>query len=96
MQASALPVVYMLLTAEDKGAQTAAVKMLTFLCQVGSDWREQEQVAIAKFGDGAILVDLVERVQSVCHQRKLSPAKALELGSLLQLLSAATAGLHLV
>ena len=51
-------------------------------------------MAIAQFGDGAILVDLVERVQSVCHQRKLSPAKAPELGSLLQLLSAATAGLN--
>ncbi len=92
MQSSCLPVVYKMLTAEDKGAQQAAVKMLTCLCQVDAQWQQQEQLAIAMFGNGAILLSLVERVQSACHQRKLSATRASELSSVLNLVSLITGG----
>ncbi|DBA85814.1 TPA: hypothetical protein ACH3X1_005366 [Trebouxia sp. C0004] len=89
---SCLPVVYKMLTAEDKGAQQAAVKMLSCLCQVDAEWQQQEQLAIATFGDGAILLRLVERIQSTCHQRKLSVTRASELSSVLNLVSLTTGG----
>ena len=92
MQSSCLPVVYKMLTAVDKGAQQAAVKMLTCLCQVDAEWQQQEQLAIATFGNGAILLSLVERVQSACHQRKLSATRASELSSVLNLVSLITGG----
>ncbi len=92
MQSSCLPVVYKMLTAEDKVAQQAAVKMLTCLCQVDAEWQQQEQLAIANFGNGAILLSLVERVQSACHQRKLSATRVSELSSVLNLVSLTTSG----
>ena len=92
MQASPLPVVYKLLTADIKAGQDVAIQMLTFLCQMGAEWQTQEQLALAKFGNGVILSNLVERLGAVCNQTKLSGAKAAELASLLQLLSSATAG----
>lgn len=92
MQSSCLPVVYKMLTAEDKGAQQAAVKMLTCLCQLDAQWQQQEQLAITAFGDGAILLSLVERVQSACYQRKLSATRVSELSSVLNLVSLITGG----
>ncbi len=85
---------YKLLTAEDLGAQKAAIKMLTFLCQVDSEWREQEQLKVASFGSGAILLNLVDRMQLACHKRKVSAVGAAELGSIMNLVSSATAGMH--
>ena len=92
MQSSCLPVVYKMLTAEDKGAQQAAVKMLTCLCQVDAEWQQQEQLAIANFGNGAILLSLVERVRSACQQRKLSGTRVSELSSVLNLVSLTSSG----
>ncbi len=92
MQSSCLPVVSKMLTAEDKGAQQAAVKMLTCLCQVDAEWQQQEQLAIANFGNAAILLSLVERIQSACHQRKLSATRVSELSSVLNLVSLTTSG----
>lgn len=93
VKVSALPVVYKLLTAQDKGAQKVAIQMLTFLCQMGSEWQLQEQLTLARFCDGVILSDLVQRVESMSKQTKLSAAKSAELASLLQLLSSATSGM---
>ena len=92
VQVSALPVVYKLLTAQDKGAQKAAIQMLTFLCQMRSEWQSTEQLTLATFGNGVILSDLVQRIESMSKQTKLSSAKSAELASLLQLLSSATSG----
>lgn len=92
VQVSALPVVYKLLTAEDKGSQKVAIEMLTFLCEMGSEWQTQEQLNLAKFGNGAILANLVQRIGHLSNQTKLSAAKAAELARLLQLLSSATSG----
>ena len=92
MQACALPVVYKLLTAQDKGAQRVAVEMLTFLCEMGSEWQTQEQLTLANFDNGVILANLVERVEGLSTQTRLSTAKATELARLLQLLSSATSG----
>lgn len=89
---SPLPVVYKLLTAQDQGASTAAVQMLTFLCQMGSQRQRQEQLALAKFGNGVILDIVVQRIKKLCSQTKPSTAKAAELTSLLHLLSSATSG----
>ena len=92
VQVSALPVVYKLLTVEDKGSQKTAVEMLTFLCEMGSEWQTQEQLNLAKFGNGVLLSNLVQRIGRMSNQTKLSTAKAAELASLLQLLSSATSG----
>ena len=88
MQESCLPVVFKMLTAQDRGAQQAAIKMLTFLCQVDTEWQQQEQAAIANFRNGAILLHLVGRIHSACHYSKPS-----ELSSILNLVSSATAGM---
>ena len=92
MQASPLPVVYKLLTADIKAAHQVAIQMLTFLCQMGTEWQTQEQLALANFGNGVVLSNLVERLGAACNESKVSGAKAAELASLLQLLSSATAG----
>ena len=92
VQVSALPVVHKLLTAQDRGSQRVAIEMLTFLCEMGSEWQTQEQLALAKFGNGVILDNLVQRIREISNQTKLSRAKAAELARLLQLLSLATSG----
>lgn len=92
VQACALPVVYRLLTAQDKGAQRVAIEMLTFLCEMGSEWQTQEQLTLANFDKGVILAHLVERIERLSNQTRLSTAKAAELARLLQLLSSATSG----
>ena len=92
VQTSALPVVYKLLTAEDKGSQKVAIEMLTFLCEMGSEWQTQEQLNLAKFDNGVILAHLVQRIGQTSNQTKLSTTKAIELANLLQLLSSATSG----
>lgn len=94
IQVSALPVVYKLLTAEDKSAQQAAIQMLTFLCQMDSEWQAKEQIALASYDNGIILTVLVERLEATANLNKLSAAKAAELATLLQLLSSATSGIQ--
>ena len=84
--------VYKLLTAEDKGSQKVAIEMLTFLCEMGSEWQTQEQLNLARFGNGVILASLVQRIQQISNHTKLSTAKAAELAGLLQLLSLTTSG----
>ena len=81
-----------MLTAEDEKAQQVAIQMLTFLCQMGSDWQSQEQLALAKFGNGVILSNLVDRLGAVCKLKKLSTNNIAELARLMQLLSSATSG----
>lgn len=69
-----------------------AVEMLTFLCEMGSEWQGQEQLTLANFDNGVILANLVERIEGLSAQTRLSKAKAVQLTALLQLLSSATSG----
>ena len=85
-------VVYKLLTAQDKNAQKTAIKMLTLCCHVDNERRTQRQAWIAEFDNGAIALTLVQKVQEFSSYRKLSIAKAQELGAVLQLISSAAEG----